>query len=84
MKLVKEIKGDICVQDMNDGQIGIITNWGELGQTAQYKNIIVQRYKNVLIVLGKPSVHSWDTLLNADRDETCRVQILGPGTQLEI
>lgn len=78
MKLQNEVKLDIPVSEMEDGEIGIITMWGKyLGVIGT----VVQLYNNVLISLQKPSGNSWTPIPLSD---DCRVRILQKGEVLII
>lgn len=72
----------ISVKAMKPGEIAIITKWGE---NDQYIGKIIQLIeidnKLMLIALGEPNCY-WDDIqvLNIH----CRVEILSPGTLLEI
>lgn len=71
---------DIPVYNMKDGDIGIITRWGEQDDEI---GSIVQRYKDVLISLGEASGSSWTEIfrsLNTD----CRVRLLNSGDIINI
>ena len=70
----------INMHDMKDGDIGEIVEW----PISSYTGRIVQRYKQYLLCVGRPSEYGWGTLFNTDRDESCRVRILQPGELLEI
>jgi len=71
---------DLCVNDMRDGQLGIVVRWS-------YDNCvlgrIVQRCKDVIIVLGESSGSSHTTVLN-NRNEDCRVRLLETGEKIVV
>lgn len=68
---------------MNDGQIGIISQWGPHGQ---YVGTLVQRFADDLIALGEPRGGCWPNWFASDasKEEVYRVRILPKGTQIEI
>lgn len=80
MKIVSKIAPQtVTPAEMKDGEIGIIRNWSVSG----YIGRIVQKYKNDLITLGMRAEHSF--LGTGDiAGKKCQVEILSPGTQLEI
>jgi hypothetical protein len=76
-KLIGERCLAIPVCEMKDGQVGVITEWVGL---SKYLGIIVQRYEDTIIPIGRNSEASW--LLRATSG--CRVRILKPGETIEI
>lgn len=79
MKIYQEKKDDsIPVREMEDGQIGVIAEWST---QPMYVGVIIQRYNNYLVALGKPYVCSWYEITD---NHGCRVRILQPGTLLEV
>jgi hypothetical protein len=71
----------ICVQDMEDGEIGVIVGW----TATHYIGSIVQRYGDSLITVAKSSGESWpEAFRYGKRWEDCRVRLLQPGDTLEI
>jgi hypothetical protein len=84
MKVIRQKSPpEVSPADMEDGQIGIIRKWES---TTAYIGIIVQKYEDSLIALGKHSGHSWSkvqTLTKTTHPE-CLIEILPPGTVLEI
>jgi hypothetical protein len=82
MKVISEIKKDVCVSTMNDGDIAVITKWRDL---EQFVGTVVMRYKNSLIKIGFPSSAGWSNLFDNYKDfDNLRVIILPKGTQLEV
>lgn len=79
MKIKEEKPNTIQAYDLEDGQIAIITEW----DGDYYLGRIVQRYKDILIVLGKDSGKSFTTAL-IKPNENLRVRVLESGTLLEI
>ena len=82
MKIVEEAQKDICVNDMKDGEIGVITKW----EVEENETRFVQRYKDIIISLGKDSGATYDMILQNTHlaNKNCRVRILPPGTKIEI
>lgn len=80
MKLVNNNNDSIPVFDMKDGQIGIVTEWGNNNDIV---GRIIQRYNDILISLGKLSGSSFPYALKT-YDDTLRVRILQKGEQIEI
>jgi hypothetical protein len=68
----------IHIKDMMAGDIGVITKWGENVLTI---GEVIQRHKDRVVFLGSTSNFGYHTIhTNYD----CRVEILPPGTLLEI
>lgn len=76
MKILNRTTTDIPVRDMRDGQIGMITEWGG---APHHVGKIVQKTSYGLISIG--DIHNWSQIPDTVNN---RVQILPPGTQLEI
>jgi hypothetical protein len=85
MKLtLKNTLDDIASHDMKDGQIGIITHWGNIND---YTGYIVQRYNNSLIRIGYSREDCWNDWFNGPSNthkDICRVRILESGTELVL
>lgn len=80
MKLLEKANtGYVTPAEMKDGQIGIIRNWSPL----HHKDKIVQKYGDSLIALGMPKGNSFGAGGTIDTDD-CQIEILPPGTKLEI
>jgi hypothetical protein len=74
---------DILLNEMRDGQIGIITNWDQ--NPKYYIKRIVQRYKDDLITLGENSSNSFEGIFNnTSLNNNYRVKILPPGTKFKL
>lgn len=90
MRILQKVRDVVPVSDMRDGEIAVIKSWmtSSGSQTSIYNGTIVQRYGDSLVVLGKGRGDSWVTLFSDKYSpETlvgCEVQILKPGTKLEI
>lgn len=83
MKLtLKTDEGSICVNDMQDGEVAVITNWPPASME-EYTGAIVQRYKDALICLGKRSADCWSTIFKS-RHEDCRVRLLKVGDIIRV
>ena len=82
VKLKAELKDSIPVNQMKDGQIGVITRWG----SRTYLGLTVQRYRNDLIGVGVESGVSWPFLFKEPAGELqhLHVSILPTGTELTI
>ena len=80
MKILSEPSNEIHLNELNNGQIAIITRWPSLN----YKNRIVQRQDNQLISLGMKD--NWPTIFlnKTDALDECFVRILPKGTVIEI
>jgi len=84
LKLKKDKPSDICVADMKDGDIAVITKWSCGG----YIGYIIQRYKDFLITVGSRSGKGWGEYFKPGdtfkRSEDCRVRLLEPGEELIV
>lgn len=82
MKLIDKQPNDVPLSEMKDGDIAIITGW----TYAHYIGHIVQRYGDHLIVLGQPIGKGWTDMFKGTATiySELRVEILKPGTKLEI
>jgi hypothetical protein len=85
MKLITDITTDIPVGEMKDGDIAVITQWRD---RSNYEGQIIQRYKDYLLCVGKPSHQGWGDIFKKDHDfltdKTCMVRILPAGAVLEV
>lgn len=77
--LNENLQKSIDVREMKDGEIAVIVS-------ENYKNVIVQRFGDTLILLGKPSSYSWTTILLIDSTENIKtdVRVLQKGETLTI
>ena len=64
---------DIRMRDLIDGQLAIIIDKG-------YTNVIVQRFGDNCIAIGKPTGHHWTEVYN----NTLRVRVLKAGELIEV
>jgi hypothetical protein len=71
----------IPAKEMEDGQIGVITNWG-IYNTKIYKGRIVQMYDDTLIIIGERSGERWSSAKVLPSD--CKVRLLEPGECIQI
>ena len=81
IKVTNSPDNSIHVLDMEDGQVAEI-----LSDSRPYSGVVVQRYKERLIALGKHSGEGWPNLFEAKRENILdfRVRILPKGTTLTI
>jgi len=77
----------VHVTDMMDGDIAIITEWGN-DPTIGYVGRVVQRHGDDLIEVGHNVARTWTDAFHAahhlDINRRYMVEILPPGTVLEI
>ncbi len=70
--------GTIAARDMNDGDVGVITAWGEIhGYDGQ---LVQMAHGDRIVVLGESSHKGWNEA--SELTETCRVRLLEDGEQL--
>jgi len=85
MKIINDKNAGVPVGQMKDGDVAIITKWSG---TYSYTGVIVQRYGDYLVSLGKPSGDGWGAFFQSTssmlNNGQCMVQILPVGTQIEI
>jgi hypothetical protein len=77
--LSKSLEEGIDVKDMQDGEIAVIIS-------GKHEDVIVQRFGNILISLGRSCVHSWKNILSSDLFEegSMYVRVLKKGETLTI
>lgn len=84
LKLKSDRPSDICVDDMKDGNIAVITKWGN----TDYIGRVVQRYNDSLICVGNYSGKGWGDYFNPSRksirNEKYCVRLLEPGEELVV
>lgn len=93
IRLKEQSKDDsICVDDMKDGDVGVVTSWAILTYVGQ----IVQRYGKSLVALGNVKDRRmyrgflvvWKVWPNYfpshNRVEECRVRLLKSGETLVV
>ena len=80
MRVVLGAKNDsIQVSSMKDGEIAIITSWGN---SLNYLiGRVIQRYGDTLVSLGMHSASSWDSIPTS---EECMVRLLSEGDIIKI
>lgn len=81
MKITSEKRNTIHPFELKDGEMAIITEW-IFNQS--YLGEIVQRFGEDLIVIGKPSKHSYLNFFNNKKITNQQVRVLTVGTQIEI
>ena len=58
---------ELSIYDMKDGDIGVIVEW--FGSRIRNEvGLVVQRYGNILVVLGKGSGSSYPSILKEKKD----------------
>ena len=77
----KESINTIAAGNMKDGDVAIIVDWTSM---SSYKNRIVQRYGQDLVVLGASKADSWPDFFDALRNSKLRVRLLKPDEILVI
>ena len=70
----------IKLKDLKDGQIAEIIE----GPESKYLNIIIQRYKDILISVGQASGLSWSYIFNTTSTDTWRLRVLEEGEKIII
>jgi len=82
LKLKEKPKG-IRVDEMKDGDIGVITVWG---CNKSYLGQVVQRCHDTLIAIGKAEQHSWPEMFVCNIYDTSdyRVKLLKKGDKLVV
>jgi hypothetical protein len=79
MVKLKNTNKVIEASEMKDGQIGVIHE-----HAASYVGRIVQRYKNILIVIGEDSGYSFTSLLGSSAAGSVKIRLLEAGDTIEI
>lgn len=73
-----------CLADMRDGDVAEVLSW----HTRDLKpGDVIQRYKDVIIPIGKPMGYAYSTLFTAPMSAVCytnKVKILSRGTLIEL
>jgi hypothetical protein len=80
MVKLKNTNKVIKASEMKDGQIGVIHEHN----CPDYLGRIVQRYKNILIVIGESSGHAFTSLLGSSAAEGVKIRLLEAGDTIEI
>jgi predicted pyridoxine 5'-phosphate oxidase superfamily flavin-nucleotide-binding protein len=75
-----ELKSDIALADMKDGQLAQITRWLDDAHVGK----IVQRFENRLICIGKYSGWAWTGIFTPPIPIDCRVRLLQPGEKITV
>ena len=86
MKIITKTDKSIPLRDMKDGDIAKIVQWGRGIWDRRCCGEVVQRYKDFLVCVGKPSGQGWGKVFPPDAfgEDDYRVEILPKGTVLEI
>jgi hypothetical protein len=71
--LNQEKESDMRMRDLADGQLAIIIDKG-------YTDVIVQRFGNNCIAIGKPTEYHWTEV----HKNTLRVRVLKAGELIEV
>lgn len=73
---------EILVEDMKDGDIGVIISWTYESAVGT----IVQRYNTSLVALCHPTGTCWTSFFapGNPKQPSCKVRLLKPGEYLEI
>lgn len=82
IKLEKNDECSVHIDSMKDGDVAVIVEWGEYDNS--HVGEVVQRYKNALVVLGKPSANCWTTMFTHGNSNKYRVRILKKGEKLVV
>ena len=82
LRLVGEKSQSVCVSEMKDGDIAIITMW----TTGFYIGRIVQRYGDYLLVIGAEAGLGWGKYfkISISYRDVCQVRILKKGETLIV
>lgn len=80
--LKNNTKNTIPISKLKDGQLAVIVSWA---MSDEYNGVVVQRYKDKLIAIGKRSGLCWGDVFNLfNFDEVCRVRVLEPGEIITV
>lgn len=78
---VQHLNSYIPLKKMKDGDVAEVMFWpNEPFMTSK----VIQRYKDIIIILGEDSGQSYPGILGTERSATIKVNILTEGTILEI
>lgn len=85
VQLEKQDDGSICVFDMKDGQIGVLTHIlsGDDKIFGNLCGLVVQRYSTILCVIGEKSEKSFP-LAFFHRNKNFRVRLLRKGEKIIV
>lgn len=87
VKLVDEAHlPGICVNDMRDGQMGVVVAWKALCQALAMGRIVQRDGSDAaarLIAIGEPQNLGWLHIFET-RHEDCRVRLLEPPERIEM
>lgn len=79
MKCVVRDYVSVPVDQMEDGDLAVITEW----TIDRHIGEVVQRYEDVLIGIGQPNTAAWSEILGGN-NSNCRVRLLKAGESIEI
>lgn len=74
----KEVLAEVIPIDMKDGDVGVV-----ISSRSDIKGKVVQRYEDVLIVLGKESGDSYSDICG-NKNTSMLIRLLDKGTLLEL
>lgn len=87
MKVLNLPPLDIPLSDLADGEIAVITKWGNTDEK-HHVGDIVQRYGPHLVRLQHPHGNGWSDVCRPDgmlmQSKDYRVRVLPKGTKLEL
>lgn len=83
MKLINDNqKNYVTPAEMQDGQVGIIRQWGT---HESYANRLVQAFEGRIICLGKSTGNSWSRETVASLNTSAyQIEVFQPGTQITV
>jgi hypothetical protein len=81
MRVREEAQRVCSLDEMGDGDVAVIETWPS---TTEYNGLVVQRYKDILILLGSKSGKSWPNIFDRAHGDGLLVRILPKGTLIEI
>ena len=79
LRLASNKTNKVCVSEMKDGDIAVITNW----KCKSYIGRVVQRYRDFLICVGTDSGHGWGEFF-PNTSSPGHVRILEKGETLVV
>lgn len=83
IRLEKCVDGSIPVKEMQDGDVGTITQWVSRNWERDYIGWVVQRSGDLLFCIGREERYSWYGVFEPDENtEGCRVRLLQDGDTL--
>lgn len=74
-RIFREATTIVPLTSMEDGDVAEVVEWHH----PEYIGSIIQRYKDIIIFIGKPSGNSYPTLFESGEFlKKCKVRILSP------